>query len=59
LEIFTMSGQKVKTVYQGYITAGIQRYTLNLPAQQRSHLFYILRVGGEKVTGKLLHAGSN
>jgi hypothetical protein len=49
-----MMGQKVKTVYTGFIAAGTQNFELSLPAQQVSTLVYILRIGDKKVTGKIL-----
>jgi hypothetical protein len=56
LELFNMNGQKVKTVFQGQLSAGIQRFSFALPAAQRSMLFYIFRMGSEKRSGKLLPA---
>jgi len=58
LEVYNMTGQKVKTVFQGYIFAGTQRFTMTLPTQQRSNLFYIFTMNGERKTGKLLFNGS-
>jgi PKD repeat protein len=58
LEVYNMSGQKVKTIFQGHISVGMQRFSLNLPAQQRSNLFYLFRVGNQRVAGKLLHIGN-
>jgi len=54
LQVYNMMGQKLKTVYQGYILAGKQNFTLSLPTQQRSNLVYILRVGNKQIAGKLL-----
>jgi hypothetical protein len=54
LEVFNMLGQKVKTVYQGHMTAGNQIYDLNVPGAQHSSLIYILRVGDKRITGKLM-----
>ncbi|TMI94127.1 MAG: T9SS type A sorting domain-containing protein [Bacteroidetes bacterium] len=54
LEIYNMMGQKVKTVYQGYIAAGTQTFELSLPGKQVANLVYVLRVGDKKVTGKIL-----
>ena len=54
LEIYNMMGQKVKTVYQGYIAAGTQTFELNLPGKQVANLVYVLRVGDKKMTGKIL-----
>jgi len=54
LEIYNMLGQKVKTVYQGYITAGTQIFELSLPNKQVGNLVYVLRIGDKKMTGKIL-----
>ena len=54
LQVYNLMGQKVKTVYEGYMSAGKQYFTLTLPVQQRANLFYIFTVGGKQVTGKLL-----
>ena len=54
LEVFNFMGQKVKTVYTGFIGAGTQTYELNMPAKQIANLVYVLRVGDKKITGKLL-----
>ena len=54
LEVYNLMGQKVKTVYTGYISAGSQSYELNIPAPHRTTLFYILRIGDKQITGKLL-----
>jgi len=54
LEVYNMMGQKLRTVYQGYILAGRQKFTLSLPTRQRSNLVYILRMGNKQITGKLL-----
>jgi hypothetical protein len=54
LEIYNMMGQKIKTVYQGYIAAGTQTFELSLSKQQVANLVYVLRVGDKKVTGKIL-----
>lgn len=54
LQVYNMVGQKIKTVYQGFITRGSQNFTLTLPAQQRANLIYVLTVGDNQVTGKLL-----
>ena len=54
LQVYNMMGQKVKTIYQGYILAGRQNFTLSLPAQQHLNLVYVLRIGNKQVAGKLL-----
>ena len=58
LEIYNVTGQKIKTVFSGYMNAGKQRFSMNVPAGQSSVLFYVFRMGNQKVSGKLLHQGS-
>ncbi len=58
LEVYNMSGQKLKTVFSGHINAGTQRFSMHIPAGQSSVLFYVFRMGDQKVSGKLLHNGS-
>ena len=56
LEVFNMLGQKVKTVYQGFIQAGRgQVMEYNVPALHQTNLIYRLQVGGKQVTGKLIN----
>jgi len=59
LDVYSMSGQKVKTVFNGYINPGRQRFSMTVPAGQRSMLFYVFRLGDQKVSGKLLHNGTH
>jgi hypothetical protein len=54
LEVYNMMGQKIKTVYQGYITKGTQTFELSLPKQNVGNLVYVLRIGDKKMTGKIL-----
>ena len=54
LEVYNMMGQKVRTVYQGFIAAGTQTFQLSMPAQQIANLIYVLRVGDKKMSGKIL-----
>jgi hypothetical protein len=58
LEVYNMTGQKVKTVFSGYMNAGRQRFSMNIPAGQTSVLLYVFRMGNQKVSGKLLHQSS-
>ena len=58
LEVYNMAGQKVKTVFSGYLNAGIQRFKMYVPSNQRSVLFYIFRMGDQKAAGKILHNGN-
>ncbi len=55
LEIYNILGQKITTVYQGYIEKGrIKTIEYNVPDAQRANLIYIFRVGDQRVTGKLV-----
>ncbi|MGZ4011515.1 MAG: PKD domain-containing protein [Flavisolibacter sp.] len=54
LQVYNLMGQKVKTVYEGFMSAGKQNFTMTLPVQQRANLVYIFTVGNKQVTGKLL-----
>ncbi len=54
LDVFNMQGQKVKTVYSGYVPAGTSFYELQLPTQSSGQLIYIFRIGDQKITGRLM-----
>jgi hypothetical protein len=56
LEVYNTMGQKIHTVYQGYVEAGqtlVKEY--NVPLSHRQSLIYIFKVGDQKTTGKLLN----
>ena len=56
LELFNMMGQRVKTVFQGYVEKGqVQTIEYTVPGAQGSNLIYVFRVGNEKVSGKLIN----
>jgi hypothetical protein len=56
LELYNVLGQKMQTVYTGYLFAGKgETVEYKVPAMNRFNLIYILRVGDQQVTGKLLH----
>ena len=56
LEVYNTLGQKVGVVYRGIIQAGKgQVFEYNVPAASRTNLFYILRMNGQQITGKLLN----
>jgi len=54
LEIFNIMGQKVKTVYQGHVSAGVNNFDLNLPGQKYANLIYRFILDNKLVTGKLI-----
>lgn len=56
LEVFDMLGQKVKTVFDGQIFAGVeQSVEFNVPPANRTNLIYILRINDQQTVGKLLN----
>lgn len=58
LEVFNMTGQKIKTAYQGYVNAGENYFDLNLPSKQFGTLFYVLKVNDKKITGKIMQVNN-
>jgi hypothetical protein len=54
LEVYNINGQKLKTVYTGFISTGSHTFELSLPIKQISNLVYVLRIGDKKITGQLL-----
>ena len=54
LEVYNGMGQKVKTVYVGMISRGSQTFELTLPEHKASNLLYVLRVGNQRISGKIL-----
>ncbi|HEV8284532.1 MAG TPA: hypothetical protein VGQ09_09485, partial [Chitinophagaceae bacterium] len=56
LEVYNMLGQKIQTVYQGFVQAGKgQIVYYYVPVLQRANLIYVFRVGNHRVTGKVLN----
>jgi hypothetical protein len=57
LDVFNMVGQKVKTVYQGYVHANTEQVVeYRVPDVSRQNLIFVMTVNGERITGKLLNA---
>ena len=55
LELFNMTGQKLKTVFEGSIEAGKTRLVeYNVPYSQRSNVLFVFKVGDQKISGKLI-----
>ena len=59
LDIYNMTGQKIKTVYQGNMPAGVSYFDLTLATRQTANLIYVLRIGDKKFTGKLLQLNTH
>jgi hypothetical protein len=53
LELFTIMGQKIMTVYSGKINKGIQYFSANVP-QGMHQIIYTLQTGKEKVSGRVM-----
>ncbi|MEO6329303.1 MAG: T9SS type A sorting domain-containing protein, partial [Ginsengibacter sp.] len=55
LDIFNVMGQKLHTVYQGYLFAG-QKQTIDyhVPSTYKGSLIYTLKVGDQHVNGKVI-----
>lgn len=57
LELYNLLGQKVKTVYQGYIQKGFkQNIDYTVPGGAHTNLIYLFRVGNERKSGVLIGA---
>lgn len=55
LDIYNLMGQKLHTIYQGYLFAGRgQVVEYNAPGVYKGALIYTLRVGDKQVNGKLI-----
>lgn len=54
LEVFNTHGQKVKTLFQGYMAAGTNFYELTVSAKRRADLIYVFTKDGERTSGKLM-----
>jgi hypothetical protein len=58
LEIFNLQGQKLRTIYSGFINRGTNFFDLTMPTNSNSaELVYVLKVGSTKLSGKLIQAG--
>ena len=56
LDVFNLQGQKVKTLFQGTVTANIaQIVEYHVADVSRQSLVYVVTMNGERVTGKLLN----
>jgi hypothetical protein len=56
LVVYNLLGQKVKTVYEGYIFAGKGHVVeFRVPALSRTSLIYIFTINGKQRTGKLIN----
>ena len=55
LELFNMTGQKIKSIFQGYVFAGKgQVIEYIVPPTQSRNIVYVFTVAGQKTTGTLI-----
>ncbi|MGN6195261.1 MAG: PKD domain-containing protein [Ginsengibacter sp.] len=55
LDVYNIVGQKLKTVYQGYLQAGAKQIIeYNVPSPYKGALIYTLKVGDQQVNGKVV-----
>jgi len=55
LDVYNIVGQKLKTVYQGYLLAGAtQIIEYNVPSPYKGALIYTLKVGNQQINGKVV-----
>ena len=55
LDVYNMMGQKIRTIYQGYLFAGKgQLVEYRISSSYQGNLIYTLRVGDQQVNGKLM-----
>jgi len=54
LEVFNIQGQKVKTLFQGYMQAGTNFFELSVSNRRSAQLVYVFTKDGEKTSGKLI-----
>ena len=55
LDVYSIMGQKLKTVYNGYLFAGRgQVIEYEVPSATKGGLIYTLRIGDRQVNGKLI-----
>jgi hypothetical protein len=56
LEVFGLMGEKVKTIFSGYIEKdGVRTFSFDVPANLRKTMIYQFRIGDQLVTGKLVY----
>ncbi|MBP6687122.1 MAG: T9SS type A sorting domain-containing protein [Lacibacter sp.] len=57
LEVYNMMGQKIGTVYEGFVRAGdVQNIQYNSKSKNESNLIYKLRINDKTAIGKLIQA---
>jgi hypothetical protein len=54
LDVYNTMGQKIKTVFQGHLSAGVNNFELRLPNTKTSNLIYRFVMDQKRMTGKLL-----
>jgi hypothetical protein len=55
-ELFNIVGQEVKTIYKGFVKAGINDFEINLNDNESGYLIYKFNMGEKQLTGKLFRS---
>ncbi len=56
LDLYNLLGQRVETVFQGYLSATGNKVIVFKMPKQKNNFIYILKVGDKQVTGKLIRS---
>lgn len=59
LDIYNMTGQKIKTVYQGHIPSGVSYFDLTIATRANANFIYVLKIGEKRYTGNLSQLSTN
>jgi hypothetical protein len=55
LDVYNVMGQKLQTIFQGYLFAGTKKLVeYNVPSSNKGSLLYTLKIGDQHVTGKVV-----
>jgi subtilase family serine protease len=54
LDIINLYGQKIASVFSGYMNEGQNQYKVNFSKLEQTNFIYRLTVDGKQITGKLL-----
>ncbi len=58
LDVYNTMGQKIKTVFRGYVPAGLNNFELSLPTQKYASLIYRFMMDKKQISGKVIQMGN-